>query len=136
MSELSHYITVSSSPSGCDSYNAKQFKCDRYLDCESCLEDKIKEHDKQIRAKAINDYYNKLNEKINTDTRLKETIKDIHDNVAREMYCKGIDDFVHKVKEHHYLLSDVINSTDYGMFTVGIEQIAEELKAGGENVNV
>ena len=53
MSELSHYIKVSSSPSGCDSYNAKQFKCDRYLDCESCLEDKIKEHDNQIRAEVI-----------------------------------------------------------------------------------
>ena len=105
-------------------------------DCNRVLEEWLYDYDKQIRAKAINDYYNKLNEKINTDTRLKETIKDIHDNVAREMYCKGIDDFVHKVKEHHYLLSDVINSTDYGMFTVGIEQIAEELKAGGENVNV
>ena len=43
-------------------------------------------------------------------------------------YNKAIDDFVHKIKEHHYVLSDVINSTDYGMFTVGIEQIAEELK--------
>ena len=92
MSELGHYIKLRSSSIGC---NAKQFECDKYLDCDSCLEDKIKEHDKQIRADAI-------------------------------------DDFVHKVKEHHYLLSDVINSTDYGMFTVGIEQIAEELKAGGK----
>lgn len=93
MSELSHYIKLRSSLSGC---NAKQFECDKYLDCDSCLEDKIKEHDKQIR----------------TDT---------------------IDEFVHKVKEHHYVLSDVINSTDYGMFTVGIEQIADELKAGVKN---
>ena len=60
MSELSHYIKVSSSPSGCDSYNAEQFKCDRYLDCESCLEDKIKEHDKQIKAKVIEEYKNAL----------------------------------------------------------------------------
>ena len=91
MSELSHYIKLRSSLSGC---NAKQFECDKYLDCDSCLEDKIKEHDKQIRADAINDYYNKLNEKINTDTRLKDTIREIHDNVAKEMYCKGIDDMV------------------------------------------
>ena len=90
MSELSHYIKLRSGLSGC---NAKQFECDKYLDCDSCLEDKIKEHDKQIRADVI-------------------------------------DEFVHEVKEHHYLLSDVINSTDYGMFTVGIEQIAEELKEG------
>ena len=46
---------------------------------------------------------------------------------------KTIDDFVHKVKEHQYVLSDVINSKDYGMFTIGIEQIAEQLKAGITN---
>lgn len=56
MCDLSDYIKISSSPSGCNLYNAKQFKCDRYLDCESCLEDKIKEHDKQIRADAIEEY--------------------------------------------------------------------------------
>ena len=48
MCDLSDYIKVSSSPSGCNSYYAKQFKCDRYLDCESCLEDKIIEHDKHL----------------------------------------------------------------------------------------
>ena len=48
MCDLSHYIKVSTSPNGCDSYDAEQFKCDRYLDCESCLEDKIIEHDKHI----------------------------------------------------------------------------------------
>lgn len=60
MSELSHYIKVSSSPSGCDSYNAKQFKCDRYFDCENCLEDKIEEHDDQIKAEVIEEYKNAL----------------------------------------------------------------------------
>ena len=53
MSDLSYYIKVSSSPSGCNSHDAEQFKCDRYLDCESCLEDKIKEHDNQVRSEAI-----------------------------------------------------------------------------------
>ena len=47
------------------------------------------------------------------------------------MYNKAIDDFVQKVKEHQYVLSDVINSKDYGMFTIGIEQIAEQLREGG-----
>ena len=60
MSELSHYIKVSSSPSGCDSYNAKQFKCDKYFDCENCLEDKIEEHDDQIKAEVIEEYKNAL----------------------------------------------------------------------------
>ena len=53
MSELSHYIKLRSGLSGC---NAKQFECDKYLDCDSCLEDKIKEHDKQIRADAIDGF--------------------------------------------------------------------------------
>lgn len=30
---------------------------------------------------------------------LTDTIRDIHDNVANEMYCKGIDDFAEKMKE-------------------------------------
>ena len=57
MSELSHYIKLRSGLSGC---NAKQFECDKYLDCDSCLEDKIKEHDKQIRADAIDDFAKRL----------------------------------------------------------------------------
>ena len=48
MIDLSHYIKVSSSPSGCNSYDAKQFECDKYLDCDSCLEDKIIEHDRHL----------------------------------------------------------------------------------------
>ena len=56
--------------------------------------------------------------------------------MLKEEYNKAIDDFVTNVKEHQYLLSDVINSKDYGMFTVGIEQIAEQLKAGGKNDNL
>ena len=54
------------------------------------------------------------------------------DEYDKQIRADVIDDFVHKVKEHHYLLSDVINSTDYGIFTVGIEQIAKELKEGGK----
>ena len=90
MSYLSHYIRVSSSPSGCDSYNAKQFKCDRYLDCESCLEDKIKEHDKQIKEEAIEEYKNALLKLIKDeqDTRygyLNEMdIREVADQVINE----------------------------------------------------
>ena len=55
---------------------------------------------KQIRAEAINDYYRTLNEKINTDTRLKDTIREIHDNVAQEMYCKGVDDMCTEISSY------------------------------------
>ena len=57
MSKFSYYIKARTSFSGC---NAKQFECDKYLDCDSCLEDKIKEHDKQIKADAIEEYKNTL----------------------------------------------------------------------------
>ena len=59
MSELSHYIKLRSSLSGC---NAKQFECDKYLDCDSCLEDKIKEHDKQIKAEVIDSINDNIHE--------------------------------------------------------------------------
>ena len=115
MSELSHYIKLRSGLSGCD---AKLFECDKYLDCESCLEDKIKEHDKQIRTEVINEYYNKINEKLKTDTNLKNTIREIHDNVAQEMYCNGIDDLTERLKEYFVIPHDVRV----------IEMTAEELK--------
>ena len=57
-------------------------------------------------------------------------LNEMLDKYDKQIRADAINEFVHKVKEHHYVLSDVINSTDYGMFTVGIEQIAEELKAG------
>ena len=94
-------------------------------DCDYC----------NVKLSELLDEYDKhVIEQYKADTNLKDTIKDIHDNVAKEMYYKGIDDFVHKVKEHHYVLFDVVtNGTDYGMFTFGIEQIAEELKEQNES---
>ena len=38
-------------------------------------------------------------------------------------YNKAIDDFVEKVKNYHYILSDKINSTDYGMLIRSVEII-------------
>lgn len=62
--------------------------------------------------------------------KCKRLTKEWFDKYDKQIRADAIDEFVYNIKEHHYVLSDVINSTDYGMFTVGIEQIAEELKAG------
>ena len=94
-------------------------------DCNRVLEEWLYEYDKQIRAKAINDYCNTLNEKINTDTRFKDTIKDILDNVAREMYCKGVDDLCNEIST--YRMYD-----EYGN-VIDVFEIADKLKAGGKN---
>ena len=123
MVDLSYYIKVSSSPSGCNSYDAEQFKCDRYLDCESCLEDKIVEHDKHI----IEQY--------KENTKLKGTIKEIHDNVSKEMYCKGVDDFAILMKEtlnHDWATTKISEQIIYNRLFDECNEIAEQLKAGGK----
>ena len=101
-------------------------------DCNRVLEEWLDEYDKQIRAKAINDYDNKLNEKINTDTRLKDTIRKILDNVAREMYCKGIDNFVEKVELKYLGVNpDELYEKYYPReICEQIKEIAKQLKAG------
>lgn len=81
MSELSHYIKLRSSLSGC---NAKQFECDKYLDCDSCLEDKIKEHDKQIRAEAIDELKNKIVYHLNDYALQEAPIYQDEDDVANQ----------------------------------------------------
>ena len=87
MSDLSHYIKLRSSLSGC---NAKQFECDNYLDCDSCLEDKIKEHDNQVRAEFIDKVIEELelhSFELGTDTlpisyvRLNEAIEIVKKNI-------------------------------------------------------
>ena len=60
----------------------------------------------------------KINEKLKADTNLKDTIKDIHDNVAQEMYCRGIDDLTEKLKDYFVIPHDARV----------IEMTAEQLK--------
>lgn len=120
MIDLSYYIKVSTSPSGCNSYDAEQFKCDRYLDCESCLEDKIIEHDKHI----IEQY--------KENVKLKDIIKNIHNSVSIQMYCKGIDDFVNKVELKYLGVNpDELYEKYYPTeICEQIKEIAKQLKAG------
>ncbi len=64
-------------------------------------------------------------EQYKANTKIKDTIREIHDNVAQEMYCKGIDDVVIKIKE--------CVGMDWEWDFMFIEQIAEQLKAGVKN---
>ena len=59
------------------------------------------EYDKQIRTEVINEYYNKINEKL-----------------KREMYCRGIDDLTEKLKDYFVIPHDARV----------IEMTAEQLK--------
>ena len=105
------------------------YDCDK---CKRLTKEWFDEYDKQIRTEVINEYYNKINEKLKTDTNLKDTIRDIHDNVAQEMYCKGIDDFANWLVEQGILGNRCISDgeiTDYGK--VYAKKYKEQLKAGG-----
>ena len=65
---------------------------------------------------------------------LTEIIKEIHDGVAMEMYCKGVDDFVKKICEKY---TEEESNGNYRFYAVEIKQsiadLAEQLKAGVEN---
>ena len=67
---------------------------------------------------------------------LTEIIREIHDGVAREMYCKGVDDFV---KEICKMIVQSENNGNYRFYAVEIKQsiadLAEQLKAGKDNAN-
>lgn len=88
MIDLIHYIKLRSSLSGC---NAKQFECDKYLDCDICLEDKIKEHDDQIKAEAIEEYKNAL----------LKLIKDEQDTRYGYLNERDIREVADQVKNHN-----------------------------------
>lgn len=55
---------------------------------------------------------------------LTEMIREIHDGVAREMYCKGIDDFVKFASD-----MPTVEVEDGTIRPMLLEKIAEQLKA-------
>ena len=91
------------------------------------------------------DMSKQLKEQYKADTNLKDIIKDIHDNVAQEMYCKGIeiykqiradaiDDFANWLVEQGILGNRCVSDgkiTDYGK--VYAKKYKEQLKVGGKN---
>lgn len=91
--------------------------------CEVKLNEWLDEYDKHV----IEQY--------KADTNLKDTIKEIHDNVAREMYCKGIDELTERLKEmaNNSSTKYIRLSEKETITTYGVEQIAEQLKAGVNN---
>ena len=62
--------------------------------CEVKLNEWLDEYDKHVL------------EQYKADTNLKDTIREIHDNVAQEMYCKGVDDLTEKLKDYFVIPHD------------------------------
>ena len=65
---------------------------------------------------------------------LTEIIREIHDGVAREMYCKGVDDFLTEICK---MIVQSESNGNYRFYAVEIKQsiadLAEQLKAGVKN---
>ena len=78
-------------------------------DCDKC---------KRLTKEWFDEYDKQIIEQYKADINLKDTIKDIHDNVAQEMYCKGIDDLTEKLKDYFVIPHDARV----------IEMTAEQLK--------
>ena len=81
------------------------------IDCKNVMNTYLGEYDKHVIAQYEAEHGN-----------LADTIREIHDCVAKEMYCKGIDDVVIKIKE--------CVGMDWEWDFMFIEQIAEQLKEG------
>ena len=85
--------------------------------CDYCyvkLNEWLDEYDKHV----IEQYKDIHDGKANTN--LKDTIKDIHDNVAHEMYCKGIDDMCTEISSYF--------TYGYCGNVIDVFEIAEKLK--------
>ena len=92
--------------------SSRMHDCENYH-CIDCNLELIKWLDK---------YDKHVIEQYKANTNLKDTIRKIHDNVAQEMYCKGIDDIVKIIKERVGM--------DWEWDFYFIEEIAEKLKKG------
>ena len=97
----------------------------RFIGCSQCNE-KLNEW--------FDEYDKHVIEQYKADTNLKDTIREIHDNVANEMYCKAIDEFVKKICEKY---TEEERKGNYKQYCCEIKQniadIAEQLKAGEHN---
>ena len=89
----------------------------------------------KVKLNELLDEYDKhVIEQYKADTGLNDTIREIHDNVAQEMYCKGVDDFVEKVELKYLGVNpDELYEKYYPReICEQIKEIAKQLKAGNK----
>ena len=99
-----------------------------------CVSLDCNRHCYEILNKFLDEYDKHVIEQYKADTKIKDTIREIHDNVAQEMYCKGIDDFLTDICK---MIVQSENNGNYRFYAVEIKQaiadLAEQLKAGVKN---
>ena len=112
------------------------YNCPRYCmnHCEECVKEC-----KQIAGwlEELKNYRDKNKMVVRIDCVNSEEFKDIAVKLAKEQYNKAIDDFAEKLKSEcreHYIDCDPYfgGITDSILYEDDIEEIAEQLKAGGK----
>lgn len=66
----------------------------------ACVSLDCNRHCYEILNKFLDEYDKHIIEQYKADTNLKDTIRDIHDNVSQEMYCKGVDDLCDEISTY------------------------------------
>ena len=107
--------------------------CDCGDDYESCNCDDCN----RVLEEWLYDYDKHVIEQYKADTNLKDTIREIHDNVAREMYCKGIDDMFNEINtcrtyDEYVDGTNIYRTYDEYVNVLDILEIVKRLKAGGK----
>ena len=70
----------------------------------------------------LDEYDKHVIEQYKANTNLKDTIREIHDNVSQEMYCKGIDDMCTEISSYF--------TYGYCGNVIDVFEIADKLKKG------
>ena len=65
-----------------------------------CVSLDCNRHCYEILNKFLDEYDKHVIEQYKANTKIKDTIREIHDNVANEMYCKGIDDLCNEISTY------------------------------------
>lgn len=97
------------------------------IDCQNVMNTYLGEYDKHVIAQYEAEHGN-----------LADTIREIHDNVTREMYCKGIDDMFNEINTcrtyDEYVDGMNIHRTyDEYVNVLDVLEIVKRLKAGVKN---
>ena len=108
------------------------------ISCDKC----VQESEQLVEwLEELKDYRDKNKMVVRIDCVKSEEFTDIAVKLAKEQYNKAIDDFAEKLKSEcreHYIDCDPYfgGITDSILYEDDIEEIAEQLKAGGENESV
>ena len=89
-----------------------------------CVSLDCNRHCYEILNKFLDEYDKHVIEQYKADTKIKDTIREIHDNVSQEMYCKGIDDMCTEISSYF--------TYGYCGNVIDVFEIAEKLKKGNK----